>query len=402
MKRIFSCLLMVGAVGGGLSRLPAEAACCYFSAVGQDVNQPAQKAFLTWDPQEQVESFTVQPRFEGNAKDFGMVIPTPTRPRLFEMPRDFFKELAVFTILRPTPKGKFRTFGPAFGGSGGFGGGGMAGAGGLAAPRPRVEVLESGLVGSLDYKILKAEEAGDLYRWLKGNGYTYAGDEETLDYYLKKRWFFTVMKIDPMQQKRREDGSYQGSVSPTRFVFSSDRLVYPLRITRLSIKEKTEALFYVQGPRKMDLPGPWSYQLSWLPMWRQAMGMAYPQRLTAQERDWQPVAEAAVKELDGARNAASKQLSTWEPTRLDWAKRLDTRDLAMVQGTVQFDRQADLSSVQQLKILQGHLREQQWLTKLRKTFRPAEMEHDLEFVPAALGGQVDEMEYTYAYPTSPP
>ena len=28
------------------------------------------------------------------------VIPTPKKPRLDEMPRDFFKELAVFTILK--------------------------------------------------------------------------------------------------------------------------------------------------------------------------------------------------------------------------------------------------------------------------------------------------------------
>src|ERR1700737_7519 len=75
-----------------------ESACCYFAA--KDILQPAQKAFITWDPQEKVECFTVQPRFEGNAQDFGMVIPTPSRPKLAEMPRDFFKELAVFTILK--------------------------------------------------------------------------------------------------------------------------------------------------------------------------------------------------------------------------------------------------------------------------------------------------------------
>src|SRR5438876_556048 len=104
------CWVALGALGAVLlSRPPARAACCYFSAVGQDVNQPAQKAFLTWDPQEQVESFTVQPKFEGNAKDFGMVIPIPTRPRLFEMPREFFKELAVFTILRPMPLDKYKS-----------------------------------------------------------------------------------------------------------------------------------------------------------------------------------------------------------------------------------------------------------------------------------------------------
>ena len=86
----------------------ARGACCYFSAKDKDVNQPAQKAFITWDAKENVESFTVQPKFEGNAQDFGMVIPTPAKPRLDEMPRDFFKELAVFTILEPMDLSKYK------------------------------------------------------------------------------------------------------------------------------------------------------------------------------------------------------------------------------------------------------------------------------------------------------
>src|SRR5208282_1200816 len=78
----------------------ADAACCYFSAQNADILQPAQKVFITWDPVKQQESFTVQPKFEGNALDFGMVIPTPTQPKLHEMPRDFFKGLAIYTILK--------------------------------------------------------------------------------------------------------------------------------------------------------------------------------------------------------------------------------------------------------------------------------------------------------------
>src|SRR6201981_418680 len=78
----------------------AQAACCYFSAKNADILQPAQKVFITWDAKENVEAFTVQPKFEGNALDFGMVIPTPSRPKLDEMPRDFFKELAIYTILK--------------------------------------------------------------------------------------------------------------------------------------------------------------------------------------------------------------------------------------------------------------------------------------------------------------
>src|SRR3954466_16428808 len=86
----------------------AGAACCYFSAKNTDILQPAQKVFLTWDPEEKVETFTVQPKFEGNALDFGMVIPTPTQPKLHEMPRDFFKHLAIYSILkkRETPHSK--------------------------------------------------------------------------------------------------------------------------------------------------------------------------------------------------------------------------------------------------------------------------------------------------------
>src|SRR5262249_30705113 len=92
-------LLLLIVLGWSLP-LTAEAACCYFSAKNADILQPAQKVFLSWDPVKKVESFTVQPKFEGNALDFGMVIPTPNQPKLHEMPRDFFKELAVFSILK--------------------------------------------------------------------------------------------------------------------------------------------------------------------------------------------------------------------------------------------------------------------------------------------------------------
>src|SRR5438445_8179872 len=105
MKRIITAVALTAAL---LAPLPAHAACCYFSAKNADVLQPGQKAFLTWDPVEKVETFTVQPKFEGNASDFGMVIPTPSQPKLHEMPREFFKELAVFTILEPMDLSKYK------------------------------------------------------------------------------------------------------------------------------------------------------------------------------------------------------------------------------------------------------------------------------------------------------
>ena len=73
------------------------------------------------------------------------------------------------------------------------------------------QVLEEGVVGSLDYKIIKAGNAKDLYDWLDEHQYSYAGDQQTLDFYIRKNWFFTVMKIDPKQMKPRPDGTYEGT-----------------------------------------------------------------------------------------------------------------------------------------------------------------------------------------------
>src|ERR1700724_2176494 len=146
-----------------------QAACCYFSAKNTDILQPAQKVFITWNPEEKLETFTVQPKFEGNALDFGMVIPTPTQPKLNEMPRDFFKHLAVYTIMRKRelahskllPLIEPRDFDNLF-----LFGAPAASAGAMtnlasdkldrAERKPAIKVLEVGTVGSLDYKIIEA------------------------------------------------------------------------------------------------------------------------------------------------------------------------------------------------------------------------------------------------------
>jgi hypothetical protein len=269
--------LSVGAAG-------ADAACCYFSAKNADILQPAQKVFITWDPSEKEETFTVQPKFEGNALDFGMVIPTPSQPKLNEMPRDFFKHLAIYTIMRKREFAQSKLLpvldpqvfeGQMFG---------MVPAAPMAANlflrddktkeerKPAIKILEVGTVGSLDYKIIEAGRADDLFKWLKDNKYSYSGDEATLNHYVQKKWLFTVMKIDTMQMKRNKDGTFAGEVTPTRFKFASKKLIYPLKITQISVRERTEALFYVQAPFKTDLPGDMTYQFTWAPMLQGALG----------------------------------------------------------------------------------------------------------------------------------
>jgi hypothetical protein len=442
---------------------PADSACCYFSAKDADILQPAQKVFITWDPKEQVESFTVQPKFEGNAKDFGMVIPTPSKPRLDEMPRDFFKELAVFSILkkREYPESKLMPR-PVFAAPSAPGQGGGGGPTGAPPKRPTVKVLEAGIVGSLDYKIISAERADDLYGWLKDNHYSYAGDEATLDFYVKKGWLFTVMKIDTMQMKKNKDGTFAGEVTPTRFQFTTDRLIYPLKITQLSVRDKTEALFYVQAPTKVDLPGDMTYQFQWVPMLQNAQGwyakgIFGSHELPGQADDWlkaiqgqapallQKGQELGFNFISGQRPQPNKQGRI--ATTLEWAKRLTAADIKLLKGQAAYSekvpdpdegftqadvqdpkkaeavfkvigerlekyrkerpggylvREAPADDLKALKLLAGHLKEGQFVTKFRKTFTKGEMEDDLLILPARLGKAEDHSEYEEILPTSPP
>lgn len=443
---------------------PAESACCYFAAKDKDILQPAQKVFITWNAEKKIETFTVQPKFEGNAKDFGMVVPTPAQPKLDPMPREFFKELAVFTILykRKYPESKLlprpvRKFAALSAGRGKPGAKYDA-----KKEKESVRVLESGIVGSLAYKIILASRADDLYEWLKTNKYNYSGDEATLDYYIKKKWFFTVMKIDTMQMKKTNDGSYAGEVTPTRFRFQSDKLIYPLKITQLSVKDRTEALFYVQTSYKVDLPGDMTYQYQWVPMLQNAQGW-YNKKifgdnpLPGNGNQWLKSIESQKQQLlQRGQKLGFNFVSGRRPTpnqnghiasTLEWARKLTADDIKILRGQKPYSetlpdpdkgftrqdlqnsdtreqtfktirerlekyrkekptgyliREAPKKDLQQLKILVGHVQEGQFLTKFRKIFAKDEMNEDLLIVPAKIGESQDHSEYTEVLPTSPP
>jgi len=56
----------------------------------------------------------------------------------------------------------------------------------------------------------------------------------------------------------------------------------------------------------------------------------------------------------------------------------------------------------ELKILKGHLKSGQFVTKVRKSFAKGEMDDDLHLVPAKVGDAEDKSEYEEVLPTSPP
>jgi len=193
--------------------------------------------------------------------------------------------------------------------------------GGIVYKLGAVKVLESGVVGSLDYKIIVAEESAALFDWLKENQYSYSGDQATLDHYIKKKWFFTVMKIDPKQMKKAEDGSYAGEVTPTRFTFESAACVYPLKITQISVKDKTDALFYIQSSGQMDLAG----DLSWMHSWR-VMFLTFMLGCSADEAQQQELTRRS--QWIEKKKAADPRFET---TKLEWAKKLGDAEIGVLE-----------------------------------------------------------------------
>ncbi len=270
------------------------------------------------------------------------------------------------------------------------------------------------------------------------------------------------MKIDTMQMKRNADGSYTGDVTPTRFQFASEQLIYPLKITQISVRDKTEALFYVQAPYKVDLPGELTYQYQWIPMLQNAQGwyakgIFGAHDLPGKADDWLRAVHGQIPTLlrrgqelgfnfvSGQRPQPNRQGRI--ATTLEWAKRLTAQDLQLLRGQTPFGekvpnpdegftaadvrdskkaeavykvirarldkyrqerpggylvREAPPEDIRQLKLLLGHLKEGQFVTKFRKTFTRAEMQDDLLMVRAGFGKAEDQSEYEEILPTSPP
>ncbi len=461
-KRLLAFAAVVACAA--LTPSASRAACCYFSAKNTDILQPAQKVFITWNPDEKIESFTVQPKFEGNALDFGMVIPTPTQPKLHEMPRDFFKHLAIYSIMKQRQFPSSELLPRLYERRERLAAGAFARDANKAAresedgqaKKPTVVVLEAGVVGSLDYKIIEATRADDLFKWLKDNKYSYSGDEATLGFYVQKKWLFTVMKIDTAQMKRNKDGTFDGEVTPTRFTFSSEKMIYPLKITQISVREKTEALFYVQAPFKCDLEGDNSYQYTWVPMLQAAAG-CMPSGIPGRGGDWLAAFKGQIPPLMQRAQALNFRFFPGQrplpnakghiPTTMEWARKLTKEDVSILTGKAPYSqpvpnvdegftradlkdpqraeaiykvirarlaksqkeyplgylvRHAPAEDVKNLQQLTGHLTESWFITKFRKIFCRDEMNDDLSIVPARYNGAEDNSEYEELFPVSPP
>ena len=132
----------------------------------------------------------------------------------------------------------------------------------------------------------------------------------------------------------------------------------------------------------------------------QAAGFAVPEKLTKQETEWlrhvQPKVQDDLKKVNDLRS------KKYEPATLEWAKKITDKDIGTLEGKEKYNREAPREDVEKLKLLKGHVKKGQFVTKVRKVFSKDEMSTDLEFVRARVGDKDDDIEYFSILPTSPP
>ncbi|KPI33557.1 Protein of unknown function DUF2330 [Actinobacteria bacterium OV450] len=122
---------------------------------------------------------------------------------------------------------------------------------GDAAPRagaPAVGVVGRQQLGDFDVARLTATDPDALRNWLETNGFTLPdGLAAELKPYVDRKWEYVAVRLAP-----REPGkTLTGTLDPLKIRFESDRLVYPMRLSRLAKTPQSLGL-YVLADHRME------------------------------------------------------------------------------------------------------------------------------------------------------
>jgi hypothetical protein len=219
---------------------PRAAGCAVAPREGETVQIADESAIIIWDAASKTEHFIRRATFSTAARDFGFLVPTPTKPELAEAGDEPFMALADLTAPRVIVQSAPRQ------GGGGCGCSAVmapmsAGKAELAEPG-NVEVLDTKRVAGHDAAVLQADDADALVKWLKEHGYESSpAIKEWAAPYVKAKWKITAFKIARDGAPAKTDtGKAAGTLTPdpasggvsteaVRMSFHTEHPFYPYR-----------------------------------------------------------------------------------------------------------------------------------------------------------------------------
>jgi hypothetical protein len=204
--------------------------CCLAFNVSNPMSLVDEKAIIVWDPERKLEHFVRQASFEGEAMDFGFIVPAPSEPKVAEAKGEAFDGLEVF--VSKEMGGDSATTG-------------FAGMDSAAEPAGSVEVIDQYLVGDFEVSILKATDGKSMLDWLRENNYdSRPAMEDWLDHYAKMGWYFAALKFV------RPEDAQSPQTSAVRVSFTTDVPFYPYKMPEDTWPKghvRPIALYFVSG-----------------------------------------------------------------------------------------------------------------------------------------------------------
>ncbi|MFA6588093.1 MAG: DUF2330 domain-containing protein [Patescibacteria group bacterium] len=188
------------------------------------MREDTQKAVVFYD--KGVESLILSITFQGNANDFGWIVPTPTKPTVTKGSDEIFTNLQKLTSTRSDyPVSAFDL---------GFSGSEKQTSG--------VSVIETKQVDYYDVTILTATDKDALTKWFADNKYNYPESASyILNTYIQNNWYFVAMKINPqsLEWSNVTSSLRTGHATPVVMQFATENIVYPLKISTVVSQANT-------------------------------------------------------------------------------------------------------------------------------------------------------------------
>ncbi len=237
-------------------------ACAPAPHPGERIAVVEESAVIIWEPSTKTQHFIRRATFQGQASDFGFLVPTPTAPTLASVDDGIFDQMKRRTtrqtvnvtvkktdftpLLLLTMRGRHK------------------GETAAVTAAPPVEVLSIQKVAGYEAAVLDATDAGALTNWLATNGYATTPDlTEWLDAYVAQRWILTAFKIDKTQDAPAQ-------TSAVKMSFTTDRPFFPYREPasqgELSMGSRTLRVWFLGPDRVRGVLGTdasWPGQMYW-------------------------------------------------------------------------------------------------------------------------------------------
>ncbi len=223
---IFSFMPLLASADGG-----------FFPPPNYYMRETEQKAVIFYD--QGVETLIVSSSFQGDAKDFGWIIPVPNKPEVDKSSDELFTALNELTnapIISYPPRGIEIMSDSAI--------------------QEGVEIIENKKVEYYDITVLKATEEDSLAQWLRKNNFQFPSEASYIfSDYIQNNWYFVAIKIDTANSGFTVSQQLRtGHATPIKLVFEAKNIVYPLKISGVQKYFNKMPPYFEPGVLYKDLP----------------------------------------------------------------------------------------------------------------------------------------------------